>query len=310
MRKLKLEIREEKTINDGFDEFIDRCNAKNLRPATLKHYKESWNQIRKYLDTDQEVKTVDKKTVNQVIIKMKETGIKNQTLYTYARDLKTIAYFFMEQGYIARYKIELPKVDSNPIEPYTEEEIEKLIRKPSKKCSFTQYRNWCITCFILSTGLRLSSLINIKIKDIDLQQSIVYVHHTKNRKPLIMPLNQQINKILKEWLKVRQYESSEEYLFCNVFGKQLTKNTITQALMTYNKEKNVNITGIHRLRHTFAKQWIMSGNSVVTLQKILGHSSLAITQHYVNIMITDLEEDVNNNNILMKFSKKYYKTTI
>lgn len=47
----------------------------------------------------------------------------------------------------------------------------------------------------------------------------------------------------------------------------------------YNKERGIETTGIHRLRHTFAKQWILSGNSVVALQKILGHSSLAITQH-------------------------------
>ena len=69
----------------------------------------------------------------------------------------------------------------------------------------------------------------------------------------------------------------------------------------------VHTTGIHRLRHTFAKQWVLAGNSVVALQKILGHSSLAITQHYVNIMLTDLEEDVNNNNILMKFSHRHIK---
>ncbi|WP_306316123.1 tyrosine-type recombinase/integrase [Clostridium cagae] len=78
-----------------------------------------------------------------------------------------------------------------------------------------------------------------------------------------------------------------------------------QALNVFNKKRGIDTTGIHRLRHTFAKQWILSGNSIVELQKILGHSSLAITQHYVNIMLTDLEEDVNNSNILMKFSNQY-----
>lgn len=217
MKRIRLRINTEKSIAEGFEEFIDRCISKNLRPATLKHYNYGWKQISRYIDVSIKISFISKKTFNDVIVAMKRDNITNQTLYTYARDLKTILYFFMEQDYMERFKVELPRVDSKAIEPYTEEEIEKLVIKPNKKCSFTQYRNWCITCFILSTGLRLSSVANIKIKDIDLYQSLVYVQHTKNRKSLIIPLNNEINKILKDWLKVCQHTSREEYLFCNIF---------------------------------------------------------------------------------------------
>ena len=308
MKKLKLKFNESKTIAEGFEEFIYRCNYNNLRSATIKHYKDSWKQISKYIDVNMKINLITDKTFNDVIVNIKKSNKRgSQTIYSYSRDLKTIINFFIKQGYLTPFKMELPKVDHRPIEPYTDEEIKKLINQPDKKCSFSQYRNWCITCFILSTGLRLSSLINIKIKDINLSESIVYIKHTKNRQPLIIPLNKEINKILKKWLTVRQYNSIEDYLFCNVYGQQLTKSAITQALNLYNKQRGVETTGIHRLRHTFAKQWILSGNSVVTLQKILGHSSLAITQNYVNLMMTDLKNDVNNNNILMKFSCKYIR---
>lgn len=308
MKRLKLKFNESKTIAEGFEEFIYRCNYNNLRPATIKHYKESWKQISKCIDVNMGIGLINEQTFENAIINIKKVDNRgSQTIYSYSRDLKTIINFFIKQGYLAPFKMELPKVDQKPIEPYTDEEIQKLINKPDKKCSFTQYRNWCITCFILSTGLRLSSVINVKIKDINLPESIVYVKHTKNRKSLIIPLNKEINKILREWFKVRQYNSIEDYLFCNVYGKQLSKSAIVQALNVYNKQRGVETTGIHRLRHTFAKQWILSGNSVVTLQQILGHSSLEITQNYVNLMITDLENDVNNNNILMKFSYKYMR---
>ncbi|MDZ5252084.1 hypothetical protein [Clostridium sp. LIBA-8841] len=62
------------------------------------------------------------------------------------------------------FKITLPKVDRVAIETYTDDELRKLLEKPNlKKCTFSQYRNYCIVCMLLSTGIRLSSLINIKI---------------------------------------------------------------------------------------------------------------------------------------------------
>ena len=116
-----------------------------------------------------------------------------------------------------------------------------------------------MTAFFLSTAIRLTSLINVKIKELKLREEYVSIMHTKNRKPLIIPLNNQIIMILKEYLSYRQYVDEEEYLFCNVYGKQLTKSSLTQALAAYNKNRGVEHTGIHRLRHTFAKKWVMAG---------------------------------------------------
>ncbi|MFR9240523.1 MAG: tyrosine-type recombinase/integrase [Clostridium baratii] len=66
-------------------------------------------------------------------------------------------------------------------------------------------------------------------------------------------------------------------------------------------------TGIHRYRHTFAKKWVISGGSIVTLQKILGHSSLAITENYLNILTTDIRKEIDKFNILDEFNNKYLK---
>ena len=82
------------------------------------------------------------------------------------------------------------KVDKNPIETYTEDELQLLLKKPNiKKCKFMEYQCWVMTNFLFSTGVRQRSLMNIKIKDIDFDNKIVYVNVTKNRKPLIVPMN-------------------------------------------------------------------------------------------------------------------------
>ena len=60
-----------------------------------------------------------------------------------------------------------------------------------------------IVNFLLSTGIRQNSLVNIKIRDVDFDNSVVYVNTTMNRKPLIIPLNEDIIKILQEYLQYR-----------------------------------------------------------------------------------------------------------
>ena len=134
--------------------------------------------------------------------------------------------------------------------------------------------------------------------------------HTKNRKPLTIPLNNHILKILKEYLPYRQYKSNEEYLFCTIYGKHMCRKTLGASLNNYNRQRNVEHTGIHRLRHTFAKKWIIAGNSLASLQKILGHSSLQMTQNYINILVSDLKKDVDKYNILQEFNTSFIKMNI
>lgn len=309
MKRMKLSYKNDKTFEDGFEEFILNCRARNLREGTIRHYRDAYRQIIKYLSEDLLLSDINKKTFEKFIIEVsKNHEVKSQTLNTYARDLKTILYFFMKQEYVNTFRIELPKVDKKPIETYTDEELAILLKKPNlKKCEFVEYRSYVITAFFLSTGIRLTSLINIKIKDAKLLEEVVDIMHTKNRKPLTIPLNNQINKILREYLSYRQYRNEEDYLFCNIYGKQLTKSAITQALSAYNKSRGVEHTGIHRLRHTFAKKWILAGKSVVSLQKILGHSNLQMTQNYINILVSDLKKDVDDYNILQEFNSSFIK---
>ena len=139
-------------------------------------------------------------------------------------------------------------------------------------------------------------MVNIKIRDVDFDNCVVYVNTTKNRKPLIIPLNEDIVKILQEYLQYRG-GVADDWLFCSVYGKQLTRSSCYHAIWDYCHERGLEQTGVHRFRHTFAQKWATMGGSVVTLQKILGHSSLAITENYLNILTSDLKEDVDKVNI-------------
>lgn len=305
MHKLTMIRSDTITFAEGCDKYIDYCKQRNLRQATINHYKQSYKQFYKFFDTDMPLSKITEQTYNDYVVYLCDTLHNDISINSYLRDLITTIHFLQSEGYVQHFKMKAIKVSKEPIETYTDEELKCLLQKPNlKQCKFIDYQAWVMTNFLFSTGIRQRSLMFIKIKDIDFDNGIAYVNVTKNRKPLIIPLNQTMVSILKEFFKYRQHKNNDDYLFCNVYGQQLVKSTCYHQLYEYNKRRGVQTTGIHRYRHTFAKQWILNGGNVVTLQKILGHSSLAITQNYINLLVSDAVKEVNEINLLDKFSNK------
>ncbi len=305
MERLRLVRESEMTLEDGCNKYLDNCRARNLRAGTIRHYSVSYKQFYKYFGKDMLIKNFNVSVYKKYVVYLRETLNNDVSINAYLRDLITTLHFFMNEEYIPHFKMQAIKVDKTHVETYTDEELIELLKKPNlKKCSFAEFQAWVMTNFLFSTGVRQRSLINIQIKDIDFDNSVVYVNVTKNRKPLIVPINQTLFSILKEFLKYRQHKSNTDYLFCNVYGKQLVKSTSYYMLYHYNKNRGVQTTGIHRYRHTFAKQWILNGGNVVSLSKLLGHSSLDITQNYINLLVSDVAKQVQEINLLDKFGAR------
>jgi len=303
MRKLRLKSDASITFREGCEAYIVSCRQRNLREGTIRHYMQSYTQFYKYFDPDMPLDGFNLSLYDGFILHLRETLDNDVSINSYLRDLKTTLRFLMNEGYVHEFKMRTVKADQQAIETYTDEELSRLLKKPDlKTCSFVQYQSWVMTNFLFSTGVRQHSLINICVNDVDFDNRVVTVRVTKNRKVLIVPLNQTMVGILREFLKHRQHENGEDYLFCNTFGKPLAKSTCYHMLACYNKSCGVETTGIHRYRHTMAKQWILSGGNVVTLSKLLGHSSLAITQNYINLLVSDLADEVEEINLLDKFS--------
>ena len=107
--------------------------------------------------------------------------------------------------------------------------------------------------------------------------------------------------ILREYMRIRK-GAPKDYLFCDVYGGQLTEDALRHAIRRYHNHRGVKTASIHKYRHTFAKQWILNGGNVVSLSKILGHSSLQITQNYVNLLVSDVAKEVESINLLDKFA--------
>lgn len=305
MKKLTMKATSSLTFKEGCEMYLENCRQRNLREGTINHYKQSYTRFYKYFDPELPIESIDGKAYKDYIMHLKSTLTNDVSINSYLRDFITTMHFLMNEGYIPYFKMQAIKVDKNHIETYTEDELQLLLKKPNiRKCKFIEYQAWVMTNFLFCTGVRQRSLMNIKIKDIDFDNKIIYVNVTKNRKPLLVPINQTIASILIEFLHYRQHKSQDDYLFCNVYGQQLVKSTCYHMIYEYNKKRGVETTGIHRYRHTFAKYWIINGGNVVSLSQLLGHSKLDITQNYVNLLVSDLSKQVDETNVLDQFYRK------
>jgi integrase/recombinase XerD len=204
----------------------------------------------------------------------------------------------MDLGYLPKQKLDLMKADKDIKETYTDEELALLLKKPDiKKCSFAEYRNWVLVNYFLATGNRVSTVVNIRIGDIDFANGMISLTKTKNRKAQTVPLAQTMQRILQEYLAYRQ-GNADDFLFCSQYGKPFTRDGVQSAIHDFNTRRGVTKTSVHLFRHTFAKKWIMSGGDIFRLQKLLGHSSLDIVKEYVNIFGADLKEQYDTFNPL------------
>jgi len=298
------------TLEQAFEKFIKVKEIENLVDESLGFYREAFSHLERHYGGDNLCSGVDEDIFFEVVEKIKKRNIAETTVNTKIRGLRVILYFFMDREYIKPFKIKIIKCEKPIKETYSDVEVKKLIEKPDpKRCSFAVFRNWAIICYLLGTGNRRKTVINLKIKDIDLENMEIKLKKVKNKKPYIIPMSISLKSVLAEYLKFRNGEP-DDYLFCSVYGAQLTKEAIATAIRDYNHSRGVDKTSMHLFRHTFAKDWILNGGDIFTLQKILGHSSLDMVREYVEVYGNDLKKSFNDFNALDRHARNFEKSKI
>jgi len=296
MRKSKKGV----TLTEAFEDFICEKKVMKLSPATIRSYEGNFRAFTSFISADTLCSEVTSMTVFRFIefLQTRNPDIKTRSINTNLTHLRTILYNFMERDYMGRFNIKLLKCEKELIEAYSEFELERLLKKPDRKtCNFPEYRNWVLICFLLGTGVRLDTLSNLKIQDLNFENHEVALKKVKNKKAYTIPLASTLEKTLIEFLRFRK-GNPDDYLFCNQCGGQLQKDSITTVIYRYNQSRGVTKTSIHLFRHTFAKNWILNGGDPFRLKSILGHSSMAMVNEYVNMFGKDLHRDFDTFNPL------------
>lgn len=292
MAKIKLVV--SATIEETFSDFIISKKTKGLAEKTLQSYQSQFQAVARHMDVKMDIAMLQKADLDAMIISMRDASLSPNSINSYTRTLKSFFSWCNEQG-ITRLNIPLYKAEETVKETYSDAELAALLKKPDiRKATFAEYRDWVIINFLLNCGSRAATVRAIQIRDVDLDGGMVFYRHTKNRKAQVIPLCSAMVAILREYLRHRGGEAAD-YLFCTETGSQLTENGLRQSIARYNTRRGVQKTSIHLFRHTFARKYLIDcGGDAFTLQKLLGHSTLAMTKHYCAIFDADLTKNYDN----------------
>ncbi len=306
MNKIKMNSNTNITFDEAFDKFIRKCKVKNLTPKSIVSYQQKIRPFREFV-SEKGINFVDinADTVDDFIVWVRDTRSANDiSINSYLRTVRAFAYYCMDNSYITNFKVHIPKATKKMKETYTDKELLILLKKPNKKeCTFTEFKTWAFENFLLGTGVRLSTALDIKIKDIKFDDGLIFLGQTKNRIQQYVPLSRSLALILKEYLEVRGGDPSD-YLFCNNYGNKANERTFQQMVQNYNRERGIERSSIHAFRHTFARLYILNGGNAFILQKLMGHSDISITKEYVDLFGTDLAVGYDKLNPLDNLSNR------
>ena len=309
-KRIKISKEEHKiTFNEALAEYMDYKAASGLTDQSLEQYSFSIGMFSTYneFDDDTLLEVVDAKMINKYKNHLLKKDISFRTVNSYIRGLRTFLNWCAKRNYIEQLEVKEVKGQETRIKYYTPEEMEKLLEKPTGSNNFGAWRMWAIIAFIYATGARAQSVCNVKMEDVDFYRKEITFTHQKNKSLLVLPLSEQLEKVLKEYIRKCGLKN-EEYLFPTITGEENTVPAIQRAMVRYCKTRDVPNRGIHALRHSFASQYIRNGGNPVKLQKILNHSSFSMTERYLHLFGEDLKVSYSDFSPLDTATRKKSRT--
>ncbi len=143
-------------------------------------------------------------------------------------------------------------------------------------------RNVALIELLYATGMRVSELAGLNVKDLD--PDLEYVHvYGKGRKERITPIGSFARKALRLYLEERQpFEVEEQAIFLSRSGRRLTTDGIRKILKKGDPLLSKHVTP-HALRHSFATDLLERGADLRAVQELLGHASLSTTGQYTHV---------------------------
>jgi integrase/recombinase XerD len=190
--------------------------------------------------------------------------------------------------------IESPKVKKRLPQTLSSDEVERLLKAPTRKKSPKHLRDTALLTLLYSTGMRVTEIVSLSLSDVNVAKAILH-SPIKDGHVRELPFDESTRQILHAYLEHgRPYlakDSREQSLFLNHRGQQLTRQGLWLIIKAYAKQVNLTTTVTpHTLRHSFAAHKLHSGSDLQEVQKLLGHANISTTQIYTQLAESDEEE--------------------
>ncbi len=311
------------TLVYWIDEYMVFCRSNQLREKTLNSYEQALRLFERWCKEAMNIDDVGKITeavIRRYINELQERGkytfyaderqkgtnypdrrrdfrkpISPTTINNYIRNLR--AFFnWLDRDYIITRnpmkKVRQLKVNRNAKEYIDDEDFKRLVSNLDKSY-FPEHRDFAMIMLMIDSGMRLGECSCLLISDVNLakRQILLRADITKGRKDRMVYFSPKTETVLRRWLQFKDRYAESDYLFpIKYSGEHINVGNFETNFKHYLKRSGLseNITP-HCLRNNFAKRCLMSGMDIYTLSRILGHSSVSITeQAYLDLTDEDL----------------------
>ncbi|MBR0398594.1 MAG: tyrosine-type recombinase/integrase [Eubacterium sp.] len=270
------------SVLDCFQEFLNAKRIENLSEATLEGYTIAGTKFISTLPEGKKTDEIGIQDYNHFIEILNADSRKNDvTCRTYCRNLSAFLHWAMSEQYCQEFRMKLPKASEKTKKVYSDDDLRKLLQKPPKGCSENTYQVWIFENLAITTGLRLRSLVHLRVGDLQGNQLTVRV--TKTKQPLITTVNNECVTMLKQYFRLFGL-TSENYMFSKVDGTRYSEDSFKVYVRDYNRAHGVAVTSIHAFRHSFAVRIYRQTRDVLLVQRALGHSSVNTTMRYLRTL--------------------------
>jgi len=175
----------------------------------------------------------------------------------------------------------------NVVEPIRNKKDLKLVEEILKKQNFRKFLLFNVGT---NSGLRISDILSLNVKDVK-NKNYIDIVEKKTGKRKKFPINKKLKLMFKKFTRDR---NKDEPLFMSKFGNRMERTQCYRIIHNACKQAGIDYkTGCHSLRKSFGYHMYKKFNDVALLQKILSHSSPAVTLRYIGINQDIIDESYN-----------------
>jgi len=279
-------------LSEALEYYLITCQMEGKSPRTIKWYKQKLEALVAFCE-DPLIEELKLEDAREFVASLWKTDIEPQTIHGYVRTMKAFASWLEREGYLPDnlfQKLKPPKVPKKLIKVLNEEEI-KTILKSFNTDTQLGARSYAMCMVLLDTGIRSGELCGLKLEDVDFKRGVMRVNG-KGAKERLVPFGNMAKKALMRYMRVFRPDPSMgsiENVFLSIDGYPLTPGAVVKIMRRIGRSTGVDRLHAHLWRHTSAVRYLMAGGDVFSLQTILGHETLEMTRHYVQLASRHIE---------------------
>ena len=290
------------TLSQATAGYLINLSASHLSQNTVNDYTNTLKKFSATLGSDITVSSIATTHINDFLAN--QSNLSNKTLSNYHSTLSTFFDWMITNKLITKNPVKFvqrAKPERRVVGPVPKEEIKLLMKavtrtnpysRPGKKTCFNKLpeaeRNVGILLFFLDNGVRLSVLWDLKIKDLDLKKKRVCILE-KGAKERFVPFSPRTSQAIWKYHTRRGEIYPEDFVFTTENNRQLRRGYIQKMLERATERAEISHIHPHRIRHTFAVNYLRAGGDVFTLQMILGHEHLEMVRQYSRLAQSDIK---------------------